>query len=233
MEEICSMSINSITPAQYRAAWQRTRNSGGTSSFGALLAAAAGLSNPLRLVAARAMVAASKKSYQLPNGLWTDGESYDASRFYTTDTPCVQQMKEYASWSATRPALSLPDSTGLTEANLAYLRSRYPGSMNENERMEALLALRDAGVISREQYNSAIGSQSHRVPLDETYNGKSQGYIGGASSPSHMQFGSLGMENEWWYRQWEDIHINSPFAKFKNLDDILDWAATLPDDTSM
>ena len=197
---------HSISAQQYRSAWpQAQRTASCTNTFGGMLA--------------RAGTAPAAETRQT-SGSRTDGRMHNTlpSNF----SPSVQLQMEYEEWSAGRPALSLPDSSGLTAANLASLRERYSGSLSEFERMEALQALRDLGVLDREAYSSAMGFGGvRRAALDETFNGKSQGYIGGASG-SILQ-GPLGCFDSEWQQQWENIHVNSPFAKFETLDDMLSW----------
>ncbi|MDE7243657.1 MAG: hypothetical protein K2O18_06740 [Oscillospiraceae bacterium] len=190
------LNINhSISKQQYSNMWRQTqRTASNTNAFGGMLARASG--------AAQVMT--------------------DHSKCYPNFSPSVQLHIDYEEWLAGRPSLSLPDSAGLTEANLACLRERYSGSLSEFERMEALQALRDLGVFSREVYNSAMGFGGvRRAAMNETYNSKSQGYIGGASGD--IRQGPLGCFDNEWQQQWENIHVNSPFAKLETLDEILAW----------
>lgn len=85
----------------------------------------------------------------------------------TYNTPMSQFAREYGAWKETRQdKLAVPSKNGVTEENIAYLNERYSGSLSTFEKMEALEAMRDMGIVSQYQYMDALGTAQYLHVVD-------------------------------------------------------------------
>lgn len=66
--------------------------------------------------------------------------------------------ERYSEWKASQEPQILPDSKGLTEENIAYLKERYSGELSLFQQLEAWETFQAMGVITHTQYMEALGA---------------------------------------------------------------------------
>jgi len=71
--------------------------------------------------------------------------------------PEIQIWVDYKDWKAQQPPRELPESQGVTEENLAYLREHFSGNLSLFQRIDALDAMREMGILTREQMMDGLG----------------------------------------------------------------------------
>ena len=76
--------------------------------------------------------------------------------------PESQGWSDYQAWKSQQPARKLPNSRGLTEENLAYLRENFSGELSLFQRIEAADTMREMGIITEDQMMNALGFGEHR-----------------------------------------------------------------------
>lgn len=160
-----------------------------------------------------------------PDDVKADHDSY-GTLYYESASPVIRLQAQYDRWKAQLPqqeAANLPDSTGLTEENIAYLKEHYSGELTWMEREDALNVMQEMGIISGPQKFSAhsgsddwfclrLGDDAQcEAELNRMYNRMSQ------HSPLE--------------RDWNVLFEGKPIASFLTIDDILEWAKGLPEET--
>lgn len=73
------------------------------------------------------------------------------------NVPKFQIWSDYKEWKAQQPARKLPDSQGITEENLAYLKENFSGNLSIFQRIEAVDTMREMGMISEDQMMDTLG----------------------------------------------------------------------------
>ncbi len=73
------------------------------------------------------------------------------------NVPKFQIWSDYKEWKAQQPARELPDSQGVTEENLAYLKENFSGDLSIFQRIEAVDTMREMGMISEDQMMDTLG----------------------------------------------------------------------------
>ena len=76
--------------------------------------------------------------------------------------PEAQVWSDYQAWKSQQPPRKLPNSRGLTEENLAYLRENFSGELSLFQRIEAADTMREMGIITEDQMMNALGFGEHR-----------------------------------------------------------------------
>jgi len=143
------VTINGITPSQYRAAWRQSQaKSPAKNSFGSMLTDA-------QKAELAAMEKADRENPPLP-----------PNQHWLYESPWLQLWGTYCAWREEHPPQVLPDTQGLTDKNLAYLQERYAGPLSWNQRMEILETLENLGVINREDADNALGLESGFTAID-------------------------------------------------------------------
>lgn len=71
--------------------------------------------------------------------------------------PRLQIWSDYKTWKSEQPARELPDSQGITEENLAYLRENFSGDLSVFQRIEAIDTMREMGMIFKDQMMDTLG----------------------------------------------------------------------------
>lgn len=145
--------------------------------------------------------------------------------FYGAATPYVRFMEQYDRWKAQtseEETAALPDSVGLTEENIAYLKDRYSGDLTWMEREDALNTMKQMGIINDQQkfsaHNSggwvclAVGSEAQREAEMEKLRQHVHRY-----DPLE--------------RDWNVLLEDTPISGFCTIDDILSWVERLSETT--
>lgn len=118
----------------------------------------------------------------------------------------MQFREDYMAWKAHQPELTLPNSQGWTEENLAFLRERYSGDLSAFEVCDALETMRRMGAISQGEMNAATGNGM--IVFDAKA-------LGGFITVSRTEPNS----DAAWLRGFD----KAPIVGFRNLEDILSW----------
>lgn len=71
--------------------------------------------------------------------------------------PEIQIWADYKDWRSQQLPRELPDSQGVTEENLAYLREHFSGELSLFQRIDALDTMREMGILTREQMMDGLG----------------------------------------------------------------------------
>ena len=156
-----------------------------------------------------------------PDDIQTGRDGY-GTVYYQTASPSIRLSEQWRRWReqlGDDPDANLPNSTGWTEENIEYLKNRYSSDeLSWVEREDALNTMKKLGMISGPQSFSA---HTQDLPL---LNIKTEADFqellrraGGGCSPLE--------------RDWNVLFKNSPIASFSSIDDILEWAKDLPDET--
>ena len=122
-------------------------------------------------------------------------------------------MYSYDDWKAQQPAQELPDSKGLTEENIAYLRERYSGTLSWEERVDALETMKEMGIITKEQSEEAMGNRIITIQLIRQPDG--------SLKPEHEPEDVV--DETTFAHDWNIAFKNRPFAQFTNIENILSW----------
>lgn len=126
----------------------------------------------------------------------------------TLDSVFMQFMEDYRAWKSQQSDMTLPNSEGWTEENLAFLREHYSGELSAYEIYDILETMQAMGAISQSEKNHAVGSQL--IALDASnLNG---GISIGAGPDSKTA----------WLHGFDE----APIVGFHCLDDILSWVDT-------
>lgn len=75
----------------------------------------------------------------------------------TANEPEIQIWVDYKDWKAQQPPRKLPESKGVTEENIAYLKANFSGELSLFQRIEAVDTMREMGMLSREQMMNGLG----------------------------------------------------------------------------
>lgn len=126
-------------------------------------------------------------------------------------------MDSYQWWKGQQPPQEIPDSKGLTEENIAYLRERYSGSLSWEERVDALEAMEEMGIITREQKDDAMGGGPIRIQLIE----QPDGSLKAANEPEIV------VDETTFAHNWNIAFKKKPFAQFTDIESILSWMGKL------
>ena len=167
--------------------------------------------------------------FSSPDDIIVGRDSY-GTIFYQMASPYIRLMEQYDRWKAQLPeqeAAVLPDSTGLTEENIAYLKDRYSGELTWMEREDALDTMVKMGIINNQQKFSAHGGSLSPLAAGSFA-------IAGGTEPIEIK--AVEMPNDVndydpLERDWNVLFKGKPIAGFLTIDDILDWAKDLPDDS--
>lgn len=144
--------------------------------------------------------------------VWSSGPA----GYSSTSSPYMRLSESYERWKAQMSGEDpLPDSKGLTEENLAYLREHYSGELGWEERMDALNTMQRMGILSSNQVQQACG--------------------GGMAT---MSFGAMQttitmtplQQSNPWETNWDVLFKGTPIAGFHTLDDILSWVDKTQDE---
>jgi len=136
-------------------------------------------------------------------------------------SPYLRLLGQYDRWKAQLPedeAAGLPDSTGLTEENIAYLKERYSGELTWMEREDALNTMEKMGIISNPQKFSAHSGG---------------GWVCRAVGTEAQQQAELEKLRQHFNRHdpmerdWNVLFEDTPIAGFLTIDDILSWVERL------
>lgn len=162
--------------------------------------------------------------FSSPDDITVRRDSY-GTLVYESLSPYVRLMQQYDRWKAQLPeeeAAALPDSTGLTEENIAYLRDRYSGELTWMEREDALNTMKQMGIINDQQkfsaHNSggwvclAVGSEAQREAEMEKLRQHVHRY-----DPLE--------------RDWNVLLGDTLISGFRTIDDILSWVERLSETT--
>lgn len=136
--------------------------------------------------------------------VWSSGpEGYS-----NTSSPYMRLSDSYDRWKAQMSGEDpLPESKGLTEENLAYLREHYSGELGWEERMDVLNTMQRMGILSNNQVQQACGGGMAVMSV-----GAMQ-----TVTMSPLQQGNP------WETRWDVLFKGTPIAGFHTLDDILSW----------
>ena len=140
-------------------------------------------------------------------------------------SPYMNLMIAYDQWKEQQPPQELPDSQGWTEENIAYLRERYSGSLSWEERVDMLETMKDMGMITREQWNSAYGDGLITLRIDST-TGK---FIPQPEMEAKIE---AYRRNHPWNQDWDVYFQVDPISSFQTADDVLAWMDQLEDDST-
>ena len=141
--------------------------------------------------------------------------------FYASATPYVRLMEQYDRWKAQLPeeeAAALPDSVGLTEENIAYLKDRYSGELTWMEREDALNTMKQMGIINDQQKFSAHNSG---------------GWVCLAAGSEAQREAEMEKLRQHFHRHdpmerdWNVLLEDTPLSGFRTIDDILSWVDQL------
>lgn len=162
--------------------------------------------------------------FSSPDDITVRRDSY-GTLVYESLSPYVRLMQQYDRWKAQLPeeeAAALPDFTGLTEENIAYLRDRYSGELTWMEREDALNTMKQMGIINDQQkfsaHNSggwvclAVGSEAQREAEMEKLRQHVHRY-----DPLE--------------RDWNVLLGDTLISGFRTIDDILSWVERLSETT--
>lgn len=75
----------------------------------------------------------------------------------TAGEPEIQIWVDYKDWKAQQPPRKLPESKGITEENIAYLKANFSGELSLFQRIEAVDTMREMSILSREQMMNGLG----------------------------------------------------------------------------
>lgn len=149
---------------------------------------------------------------------------YDSygSLYYQLSDPSSRLSGQWSRWRdqlGEDPDADLPSTAGWTEENVAYLKNRYASDgLTWVEREDALKTMQKLGMISGPQFFDA-----HREDLPllniktEADFAELRRRSGGDLAPTE--------------RDWNVLFKNTPIASFSSIDDILNWAKALPEET--
>ena len=135
-------------------------------------------------------------------------------------SPYMNLMIAYDQWKEQQPPQELPDSQGRTEENLAYLKEHYSGSLSWEERVDMLETMKDMGMITREQRNSAYGDYLVIVKITTT----GEEIITGEEIVKAAR-----SRSDPWNQDWNVYFQDDPIIGFQTADDVLAWMAQLED----
>ena len=147
--------------------------------------------------------------------------------FYASATPYVRLMEQYDRWKAQLPeeeAAALPDSVGLTEENIAYLKDRYSGELTWMEREDALNTMKQMGIINDQQKFSA-------------HNSSKGGWVCLAVGNEAQREAEMEKLRQHFHRHdsmerdWNVLLEDTPVSGFRTIDDILSWVDQLSETT--
>lgn len=159
-----------------------------------------------------------------PNDVTVGHDSY-GTLFCASATPYVRLMEQYDRWKAQLPekeAAALPDSTGLTEENIAYLKGRYSGELTWMEREDALNTMKQMGIINDQQKFSA-------------HNSSEGGWVCLAVGDEAQREAEMEKLRQHFHRHdplerdWNVLLADTPVSGFRTIDDILRWVEQLPE----
>lgn len=148
----------------------------------------------------------------------------DGSIRYEGFSPAMRLSQQWERWREQMeedPDAGLPEGSGWTEENVAYLKGRYGGELTWVEREDALETMRKMGLISGNQASMAHGGG---LQCSETLQPLLDNFV------SAYRTGELNSEDPL-ERDWEVLFKGTPIVGFRRIDDVLAWAKELPDDT--
>lgn len=160
-----------------------------------------------------------------PDDITVRRDSY-GTLVYESLSPYVRLMQQYDRWKAQLPeeeAAALPDSTGLTEENIAYLKDRYSGELTWMEREDALNTMKQMGIINDQQKFSAHGSGGWVC------------FAVGSEAQREAEMEKLRQHvhrHDPMERDWNVLFEGTPISGFCTIDDILRWVAQLSETTA-
>lgn len=118
-------------------------------------------------------------------------------------SPLLQALVDYDKWKAQQPPQILPESKGLTEENIAYLKERYAGPLTNMEKMDAVHTLHDMGILNRTEFLKGLGTEIKYISVKDMRHTVSP--LGG-EEPRDM-----------------DPFQDAPLAKFEKWENIWSW----------
>ncbi len=72
-------------------------------------------------------------------------------------SPEGQLWSDYQDWKKEQPQRSLPDTKGLTDENIAYLKEHFSGELNIFQRVDAYDTMAEMGIITKQEMFEVIG----------------------------------------------------------------------------
>lgn len=136
-----------------------------------------------------------------------------------TSSPYKRLSDSYDRWriQITGEQDPMPDSKGLTDENLSYLKEHYSGELGWEERMDVLSTMQSMGILTENQRLKACGAEwaIAKDTLKDT---------SAARSAMNSQTLSVAHYSNPWERRWDVLFEGTPIAGFRNLNDILSWA---------
>jgi len=162
----------------------------------------------------------------------TAGRDSKGRVYYQSASPYIRLMEQYDRWKAQLPeqeAAALPDSTGLTEDNIAYLKDRYSGELTWMEREDALDTMVKMGIINNQQKFSAHGGSLSSLAAGSFA-------IAGGTEPIEVNLDAE-IQNDFnrydpLERDWNVLFEDTPIVGFSTIDDILRWVKSLSETTA-
>ena len=166
----------------------------------------AGLYRPIRSTAMRTTeTAANTFTEQAKSYYGVSGNG----NFSVILSPMLRLSLDYNKWKEAQPPRDdLPDSQGLTEENIAYLRERYSGDLTMFRKMEALDTMFDMGILTREQRNFFYGVKEITWVAGQT-----------EFREGPLEEGFMNREAQ----LEQELYRLSPLAKSVTLDDLFSW----------
>ncbi|MBD5170193.1 MAG: hypothetical protein HDT20_08800 [Oscillibacter sp.] len=131
-------------------------------------------------------------------------------------SPYMNLTIAYDQWKEQQPPQELPDSQGRTAENIAYLKEHYSGSLSWEERVDMLETMKDMGMITREQRNSAYGDSLITLRIDLT-TGK---FVPQPEMEAKIE---AYRRNHPWNQDWDVYFSVDPISSFQTADDVLAW----------
>lgn len=165
--------------------------------------------------------------FSSPDDITVRRDSY-GTLVYESLSPYVRLMQQYDRWKAQLPeeeAAALPDSTGLTEENIAYLKDRYSGELTWMEREDALNTMKQMGIINDQQKFMAHNSNNVALVSFKVGSGEA---MQGAELEKFLQYANRHDPLE---RDWNVLLEDTPVSGFRTIDDILSWVDQLSETT--
>ena len=156
--------------------------------------------------------------------------------YYQTTSASGRLSAQWDRWRAQLdedPDANLPNSTGWTEENIAYLKERYSSDeLTWVEREDALETMKKLGMISSNQASMAEGGGLHRVEITGKVTRLANGVVVVENQPVEDWMKAPGFDiNNPFERDWNVLFKGKPIVGFLTIDDILNWAKDLPDET--
>ena len=115
--------------------------------------------------------------------------------------PEIQIWADYKDWRSQQLPRELPDSQGVTEENLAYLREHFSGELSLFQRIDALDTMREMGILTREQMMDGLGLGGSLIRAGNT---------------KIVAYGSPDVARETW--AWGPFFADSPIMQMDDLE---------------